>query len=587
MADNIRNICIIAHIDHGKSTLADRLLEITGTVEKRKMKEQYLDQLELERERGITIKMAPVRMHYNDYIINLIDTPGHPDFGYEVSRALEAVEGAILLVDATQGIQAQTLSNFYAAQKAGLTIIPAINKVDLPAARVEEALAETAALTGVAEEKILHISGKTGAGVTELLEKVVSEVRPPQTEVKSPIPINRALIFDSFYDDHKGIVAVVRMTDGELKTGDALHLIAARERIWSKDVGYFIPRPLSAPALHAGEIGFVTTGLKDPNKIKIGDTIINSKLKLEHLRLPGYKEPSPVVFVSFFPDDANEYEHLKKALERLRLNDSAFSFEPDFNEVLGRGFKGGFLGKLHFEIVAQRLDREFGIKTVTSFPSVAYRVDTILVQNPKDLPDEFNEIQEPYIKMEIVCPNTLIGSLLGLKEKFRWGHMSTELLGDRIILRTRMPLAELISDFDDMLKSISGGFASFSYVEDGYERGDLERLDILVADELVPGLSRVLPKSAIEYESRKMVRLLKDTLPRQQFAQAIQAKAHGRILARETIPAMRKDVTGYLYGGDRTRKMKLWKKQKEGKKKLLSMAKVRISPEDFKKLLAK
>lgn len=636
MSEYIRNFCIIAHIDHGKSTLADRLLEATGTIEKRKMKNQYLDQLELERERGITIKMAPVRMMYKKnhveipstkseirnnleirnsnlgfvgskeiYILNLIDTPGHPDFGYEVSRALEAVEGALLLVDATQGIQAQTLSNFYAAQKAHLVIIPVINKVDLPTARIEETLAETMALTNVHESDILRISGKTGEGVDALLERIVSLIPPPQ---KSEFPdIHRALIFDSFYDDHKGIIAVVRVIDGTFQIGDAIHLIAAQEHVRIKEVGYFLPRATSTTHLKKGEVGYIVTGIKDTHKIKIGDTVLHTKdkserKKIDTLQLPGYKEPNPVVFVSFFPNEAHEYEHLKKALERLRLNDSAFSFEPDFNEVLGRGFKGGFLGKLHFEIVAQRLEREFGMETVTSFPSVAYKVRTrtplsgaiqkdehgyALIQNPKDLPSEVEEIWEPYIAMEIVCPHALFGSILQLKEKFRWQAVHTTQLGDRIIIHTRMPLAELISDFDDTLKSISGGYASFSYKEDGYEKDQLERLDILVASQQVPGLSRILPKKNLVYESRKMVRLLKDTLPRQQFAQAVQAYAHGQILARETIPALRKDVTGYLYGGDRTRKMKLWKKQKEGKKKLLSMARVKISPQDFKKLLAK
>lgn len=601
--DTIRNFCIIAHIDHGKSTLADRLLEATQTIEKRKMKEQYLDQMDLERERGITIKMAPVRMHYTldgvEYTLNLIDTPGHPDFGYEVSRALEAVEGAVLLVDATQGVQAQTLSNFYAAQKANLRIIGVANKIDMASARADEITGEITHLLGCAPEEVLRVSGRTGEGVEAVLREIIRVIPPPKrSEFGGTVSPRRALIFDSLYDDHKGIIAAIRVVDGSFSAGDEIELLAVHEKIKIKEVGYFSPVPVSSASVGEGEIGYIVTGLKDPQKIKIGDTVLGWKSKpgsgkYEDLRLPGYKEPRPVVFVSFYPDDADKYEVLKKSLERLRLNDSAFSFEPDFNEVLGRGFKGGFLGKLHFEIVTQRLEREFGIKTITSFPSVAYKVrfpnakDLVLVENPKNLPAEFSEIWEPYIKIEVVCPHELFGKVLGMKEKFRWGDVTTEVIGQRILLHTRMPLAELISDFDDVLKSISGGFASFSYEEDGYERGDLERLDIIIAQELVPGLSRVLPRSAIEYEARKMTRLLKETLPRQQFTQAVQARAYGRILARETIPAMRKDVTGYLYGGDRTRKMKLWKKQKEGKKKLLSMAKVRISPEDFKKLLAK
>jgi len=637
MQPPIRNFCIIAHIDHGKSTLADRLLEVTGTVEKRKMKAQYLDQLELERERGITIKMAPVRMAYkvqnanskyqnngnerlnseifnfDFYTLNLIDTPGHPDFGYEVSRALEAVEGAILLVDATQGIQAQTLSNLYAAQRAGLTIVGAINKIDMPDARADETAGDVARLLGVAVENIFRISGKTGEGVVELLNAVVSAVPGPRPrELAVPwaqAVTGRALIFDSFYDDHKGIIAVVRVVNGSVRAEDTIAFAATGRRLKAKEVGYFVPQQKTTEALSEGEIGFIVTGLKDPHMIKIGDTVVCSHAHVGDVRaaaLPGYREPKPVVFVSLYPDNPDEYDELRKSLEKLKLNDASFGFEPDNNDVLGRGFKGGFLGKLHFEIISQRLEREFGVKTITSFPSVAYHVRVsaraklpagrheltadglLVVKNPKDLPDEYDAIFEPMIKVEIVCPKEMLGSVLGLKELFRWDDLTTHLLGDRMIVRTRMPLAELISDFDDRLKSVSGGFASFNYEEDGFKKADLSRVDILVANELVPGLSRILPRQSIEHEARQMVRRLKETLPHQQFPQAVQAKAFGRIIARETIPAVKKELGNFgKNGGDRTRKMKLWKKQKEGKKKLLSLARVKISAQDFKKLLAK
>ena len=775
---NIRNYCIIAHIDHGKSTLADRFLEITGTVEMRKMKSQYLDQLDLERERGITIKMAPVRMRYalkdtdeetlansknsnfEPYVLNLIDTPGHPDFGYEVSRALEAVEGAVLLVDGTQGIQAQTLSNFYSAQKAGLKIIGAINKVDMSLPNYEVVLQETADLIGCDKSEIHKISGKTGQGVSDLLEDIIKKIPSSDSSrwTLESSGFSRALIFDSFYDDHKGIIAVVRVFSGALKAFDEVELLAVKGKIKIKEVGYFSPKMETSQSIEEGEIGYIVTGLKDPNKIKIGDTIISTKsISLTHadltqthaeakeeflyeeltykLRgiifnvkkkiglghkeviyqnaieeelnnsgiifekekiidiqyddkkigtyrpdfvidnkiilelkvlpfigkneemqvwtylkgsdyklallvnfgstdifikriiydiarngprqsafsqrqsaeiwaLPGYKEPNPVVFVSFFPDDPDQYDDLKKSLDRLRLNDSAFVYEPDFNEVLGRGFKGGFLGKLHFEITAQRIEKEFGIRTVTSFPSVTYKIKTseknigshikkdqegyYIIQNPKDLPEEIDEILEPMIDVEIVCPSHLLGSVLSLKEAFRMGNIETETLYDKLIVKTNMPLAELISDFDDRLKSVSGGFASFSYVANGFKKASLARMDILVAQEQVPGLSRILPKDGIERDARKMVTSLKNTLPGQQFSQAIQAKVHGRIVARETIPAVKKELGNFgKNGGDRTRKMKLWRKQKEGKKKLLSMARVRISAEDFKKLLSK
>ena len=590
---NIRNFVIISHIDHGKSTLADRFLEMTKTIDMRQMQPQFLDSLESERERGITIKMAPVRMQYKEYILNMIDTPGHSDFSYEVSRALAAVEGAILLVDIMQGIQAQTLAKFYAAKKSGLKIIGAVNKVDLISDKesLNKRIKELADLINCQPEEIYKISGKTGQGVEELLEVIIEKIPAP---ISSEIQASRALIFDSFYDDHKGIIASVRVFNGEFNNGEEAYLIAPNEKFKIKEIGHFSPRLKPIGKLFEGEIGYIATGLKDPEKIKIGDTVINLKFKTENLKLltlVGYDEPKPVVFVSFYSEESDQYDDLKKAFSRLKLNDSSLKFEADFNEVLGRGFKVGFLGKLHFEITAERLEKEFDIKVINSFPSVAYKIPENngykIIENPADLPDDIKEILEPMIKLEIITPNQYLGSILQLKEIFRMENIQTNSLGSegRILIAAKMPLAELISDFDDRLKSVSEGFASFNYELSDYQKGELEKMEILVAGAPVAGLIRVMPKKKLDYESRKMVEKLKDILPHQQFSQAIQAMSGGRIIARETIPAMKKDVTGYLYGGDRTRKMKLWKKQKEGKKKLLGMANVRISADVFKKII--
>jgi len=644
--DAIRNFVIIAHIDHGKSTLADRLLEITGTIDKRKMKEQYLDQLELERERGITIKMAPVRMIYkvnhteilnskfeipnksqiqnsedqdksfgfcasdlgftdSKYILNLIDTPGHSDFSYEVSRALEAVEGAVLLVDATQGIQAQTLANFRLARAAGLSIIGVVNKIDLfkneegeinyEDERLKNAVYELSKLLETEKENILFVSGKTGDGARELLNEIIQKVPPPKIKKSYENGVSRALIFDSFYDDHKGVIASVRVFEGSINAKNDIYLIATETSSKVKEIGFFVPNLAPLPTgseIETGCIGYVATGIRDPEKIKIGDTLAQSggviqKQKFE--ALPGYKRPSPVVFVSFYPEDNDDYELLRNGLQKLRLNDSSLSIEPDQNEVLGRGFKVGFLGRLHFEITSERLKREFKSNTVNTFPSVLYRVKTknnwLDIVKPEELPQEYEEIWEPMISIDIILPQDYLSNILSLQQKFRLFDVLTETLGDRIKLSARMPLVELVSDFDDQLKSATRGLASFSYEMKGYEKADVMRVDVMVVRSLIPGLSRFIPKDTIEREARKMVGRLKDLLPRRQFAQPIQAIAGTRIIAREDIPALKKDVTGYLYGGDRTRKMKLWKKQKAGKKRLNERANVRISAETFKELL--
>lgn len=593
----IRNFVIIAHIDHGKSTLADRFLEITNTIEKRKMKTQYLDQLELEREKGITIKMAPVRMKYffenKEYTLNLIDTPGHSDFSYEVSRALNAVEGAILLVDATQGIQAQTFSNFKNALKANLKIIGAINKIDLKPLNLNQTIKEVAQLLNCKEEEIFKISSKTGEGVEELLKAIILKIPPPKN---SNLEINRALIFDSFYDDHKGVIASIRVFDGEFNQNNEIYLYSTKTISKIKEIGYYSPQLKPLTKLKNGEIGYLATGIKDPNKIKIGDTIFtikNQNIKnLEEYILPGFQEPKNVVFVSFYPEDPNEYDLLKKGLEKLKLNDWAINFEPDQQEVLGRGFKVGFLGRLHFEITAERLKRELNINTIQSFPSVLYKVKTkenkfIDIIKPEDLPLNYLEILEPIVKIEIIIPNKYFNNIFSLFQKFRIKNYQTETLNDKIKINALMPLAELINDFDDQLKSLTQGYGSFNYEFFNYEKSEIVKVDFLINGQLIGGLSRFFSKENYYQEAAKMTEKLKNLLPRQQFAQAIQAKAEGRIIKREDIPALKKDVTGYLYGGDRTRKMKLWQKQKEGKKKLKQLGRIKITADIFKELLKK
>lgn len=600
---NIRNFCIIAHIDHGKSTLADRLLETTGTIEKRKMKAQVLDSLDLERERGITIKMAPVRMKYSEkgteYELNLIDTPGHSDFSYEVSRALEAVEGAVLLVDATQGIQAQTLANFHSAKAAGLSVIGAVNKVDLIGENgVEDLIHEIAILIGAEPSEIHKVSGKTGAGVEELLSAVVRKIPAPKSVGGAKGVPGRALVFDSFYDSHKGVVASVRVFDGKIKSTDNLYLVAPRLTVRMKELGSFSPGLTPREELSEGEIGYIATGIKDPGKIKIGDTMLAtdsmfSSSSVASLALPGYREPNPVIFVSFYPEGSDEYEALVKSLEKLKLNDSSLSIEPDQNEVLGRGFKVGFLGKLHFEIIAERLRREFNVDVLNTFPSVLYKVKTKTgawteIVKPEDLPQEYQEIQEPIISLEIITPMNHLADVISIQKKFRMTILHTETLGDRVIVSADMPLVELVSDFDDNLKSATEGYASFSYALKGYERADVVRTDLLISGEPIAGISRFFPRETLEREARKMVEKLKDLLPKQQYPQPVQASALGRIIARADIPMLRKELGNFgKNGGDRTRKMKLWKKQKRGKERLKERSEATIPPSVFKELLKK
>ncbi len=594
---HVRNFCIIAHIDHGKSTLADRFLELTGTVETRKMKAQYLDQLELERERGITIKMAPVRMIYPinqvEYVLNLIDTPGHSDFSYEVSRALAAVEGAILLVDGTQGIQAQTLANLRAAQEAGLTIVGAVNKIDLLRPdncndnddRLNKVIYEMVKLLHVPENEIYLVSAKTGEGVEDLLNGVIDRVLPPTAYSRDEQP--RALVFDSFYDAHKGIIASVRVFSGEFITSKKAMFIATNQQFKIKELGYFVPELTTAHALSNGDIGYIATGIKDPKQVNTGDTIAEFKIK----PLEGYKEPNPVVFVSFYPEDGSDYEALNQGLRKLKLNDSSLSIEYDRSNVLGKGFKVGFLGKLHYEIAAERLLQEFGIETVHTMPSVLYRIKTSKgwseIVRPEDSPADADEIWEPMVSMEVVLPSGYMNALLAVARQFRMRDISTDIVGENVKITARMPLAELISDFDDVLKSLSKGYGSFSYECEEYERADVVKVDILVSGEQVPGMSRFFPRETALQEARKMAKRLRTLLPRKQYVQPVQATVNGRVVARENIPAFRKNVTGHLYGGDRTRKMKLWKKQKRGKKKLEQLGQMRIDAKVFKELLKK
>jgi GTP-binding protein LepA len=610
--EHIRNFVIIAHIDSGKSTLADRLLEMTGAVPMRSMQAQYLDRMPLERERGITIKMAPVRMEYTagdgkKYVMNLIDTPGHSDFAYEVSRALNAVEGGILLVDGTKGIQAQTLSNLRGAQKAGLRLIPAVNKIDLGLPHIEKVVEATAELLGVSPEEVFRVSAKTGEGVKELLEAVVKLVPPPKAGHNAAghgagqDNISKALIFDSAYDDHKGIIANVRVFGGEFGTED-MHLVASADGFKAKEVGYFSPDMKATAKLKTGEIGYIATGLKEPELVHIGDTILANRDstgaggpgggRAKELALPGYREPAPVVFISFYPDADTKFDDLKRGFEKLRLNDAALSFEPDSNEALGRGLKVGFLGQLHFEIISSRLEREYNLHFLTSFPSIAYRVQNkgqiFVIKQPQDFPDHPEKVWEPLVDLEILTPQQYLSAVLNMQTIFDMEISEVKNIGENLLIQAIMPLRELIRDFDDRMKSVSQGYASFTYELAGERESEVEKLEIVVVDEVVPALTRIVPKKDLEREGRQTVERLKELLPKMQFSQALQAKSQGRIIARETITAMKKELGNFgKNGGDRTRKMKLWKKQEKGKERLQAGARVDISPEVFREILKK
>ena len=608
MSSNIRNFCIIAHIDHGKSTLADRMLEVTKTVEKRLMREQFLDMHPLERERGITIKMQPVRMNYSngsgpEYVLNLIDTPGHIDFNYEVSRALAAVEGAVLLVDATQGVEAQTLSNVELARSLKLMIIPVVNKIDLPQARISETKAEIRNLLGVRDEEILTVSAKTGEGVERLLEEIINKIPAPAGK-KSDFPGKSdfeeagatkgvcALIFDYEYSTHRGVIAHIRVFEGEIKKGSRLKLAATGEIFSAGEVGIFRPELAAADSLGAGEIGYVITNIKEAKIVRVGDTVLGASSASQ--ALPGYKEIKPVVFSSVYPEDQDKFEDLKRALERLKLVDSALFFEEESSGVLGRGFRCGFLGMLHLEIVVARLERDFKVETIATTPSVKYKISTrkgeIEVYAPHRFPDE-NEIKdifEPWLKIEILLPPDKLAGVIKLLNEHEVEVGDTSKFSDtRVRIEGKMPLRELMRDFFDELKSVSSGYASLNYEQDEMRKADLLRLDILVAEEAVPAFARIVPRRRLETEAEAVVEKLYHILPKALFALKIQAKSMGRILASRTIKAASKDVTQHMYGGDRTRKMKLWKKQKEGKKRLSAEADYDIPPDAYLKLMKK
>ena len=588
---NVRNFCIIAHIDHGKSTLADRILEFTGTIEKRKMKEQLLDQMDLERERGITIKLQPVRMDYliggKEYILNLIDTPGHVDFGYEVSRSLAAVEGAVLLVDATKGVQAQTLSNLYLAIEQGLEIIPVVNKIDLPNANPEKTKKEIIHILGCREEEILEASGKTGLGVEKILESIVEKIPFPKGEKDKPL---RALIFDSKYDTYKGVVAYVRIVDGEVKRDDEIRMMQNHKESTVIEVGHFSPGFSPTNFLTAGDIGYIATGLKSVEHCRVGDTITVEGDKALVKSLPGYKEVRPMVYAGLYPLEGDTYNLMRDALEKLKLNDAAFVFEPESILALGKGFRCGFLGLLHLEIIRERLEREFNFSPTITTPSVVYELklksknEIKKIYSASQMPDPtfLEEISEPYVKLDIITPATYLGSIMELMNSLRSNYVNTEYIDlERILLTFEVPLMDIIVNFHDDLKSVSSGYASMSYDIIGYRKSDLVKLDILLAGEIVEALSRIVPRENANKEGKRIVEKLKDAIPRQNFVIPVQAALGGKVIARETVRPYRKDVTSGLYGGDVTRKNKLLDKQKKGKKKMKNVGKVQIPSEAY------
>jgi GTP-binding protein LepA len=581
--DRIRNFSIVAHIDHGKSTLADRILELTETLTKREMREQVLDTMELERERGITIKAQAVRVDWKGHQLNLIDTPGHVDFTYEVSRALQACEGVLLLVDAAQGIEAQTLANAYLALENDLEIVPVVNKIDLPQADPDGTAADLAELVGESPERVLRISAKTGEGVSAVLDAIVERIPAPRGEPGEPA---RALVFDSSYDQYRGVVAFVRAVDGGFRTRERVRAMAAGTLFEAEELGFFSPDRRPTETLSAGEVGYIVTGLKDVSRLRVGDTLTSEERRARG-PLPGYKDVKPTVFAGIFPTDSDDYPRLREALEKLKLNDASLSYEPETSQALGFGFRCGFLGLLHMEIVRERLEREFDLDLLVTAPNVAYRVftksgDELEVHNPAEMPREVERVEEPYIRAATIVPKGYVGTVMELNEERRGRFHHMEYLSEeRVMLAYDLPLADVVYDYYDQLKSRTKGYASFDYDVIGFREGDLVRLDVLLAGEPVDALSLIIHRAAASSRGRALVERLRAEIPRQLFDVPVQAAIGSRVIARETIKAKRKDVLAKCYGGDITRKRKLLERQKRGKKRMKQVGAVEVPQEAF------
>ena len=587
---NIRTFSIIAHIDHGKSTLADRILELTQSVDKRKMVDQFLDSMDIERERGITIKAQTVRINYKAsdnqaYVLNLIDTPGHVDFTYEVSRSLAACEGVLLVVDAAQGVEAQTVANAFLAMENDLEIIPVINKIDLPSARVDEVKDEIENSLDISADDAILVSAKTGEGVDKVLEAIIERIPSPKTDTKDPL---KALIFDAIYDQYRGVITYVRLFEGAIKSGQTIKLMATGKEHQVDEVGYFSPDLVEAKSLKAGDVGYIITGLRNVGESKIGDTMTSAETPTK-TALTGYKEVKPVVFAGLYPIEGDRYEDLKDALEKLKLNDPSFRYEPESSNALGFGFRCGFLGLLHLEIIKERLEREYELDLIATTASVAYRIEktdgkTIEIRNPSDIPETTTiaSIEEPFIAAKILTPPEFVGKIMELSQEKRGTYKGIEYLSEhRAEVSYDLPLAEVIVDYFDLLKSSTKGYATLDYEISDYRKSDLAKLDILLAGKVIDAFSAIVPKDNAYYRGRKMVEKLKELIPRQLFEVAIQASIGSRIISRETVKPMRKDVIAKLYGGDVTRKKKLLEKQKKGKKRMKMVGQVEVPQKAF------